>query len=64
MSSAGEQLISAMVGNAAHIKWSFGIARGKNDVIDSQRLCNYCSKNADELKATSALNPVFMKMLV
>src|SRR4051812_21696564 len=23
------------IGNAAHIKWSFGIARGKNDRIDS-----------------------------
>lgn len=50
------------IGNAAHIKWSFGIARGKNDVIDSQRLCNYASKNADELKATAALNPVFIKL--
>ncbi len=27
------------IGNAAHIKWSFGIARGKNDTIDSIRLC-------------------------
>jgi transposase len=29
------------IGNATHIKWSFGIARGKSDKIDSQRLCNY-----------------------
>ena len=50
------------IGNAAHIKWSFGIARGKNDVIDSQRLCNYASKNADELKASATLNPVFIKL--
>lgn len=50
------------IGNAAHIKWSFGITRGKNDVIDSQRLCNYASKNADELKATAALNPVFIRL--
>lgn len=50
------------IGNAAHIKWSLGITRGKSDVIDSQRLCLYCFKQADELKATAALNPVFMKL--
>jgi transposase len=50
------------IGNAADIKWSFGIARGKNDKIDSQRLCNYASKNADELKATPALNPIFIRL--
>jgi len=50
------------IGNAAHIKWSLGITRGKNDVIDSVRLCQYCCKQADELKATPALNPVFMKL--
>ena len=50
------------IGNAAHIKWSLGITRGKNDVIDSQRLCMYCCKQADELKATPVLHPVFMKL--
>lgn len=50
------------IGNATHIKWSFGIARGKNDKIDSQRLCAYAFKNGDELKATPVLNPVFLKM--
>lgn len=50
------------IGNAAHIKWSLGITRGKSDIIDSQRLCTYCYKQADELKATPALNPVFMKL--
>ena len=50
------------IGNAAHIKWSLGITRGKSDKIDSGRLCNYCYKQADELKATPALNPVFMKL--
>ena len=50
------------IGNAAHIKWSLGITRGKNDVIDSKRLCMYCLKQADELKATPALDPVFMKL--
>lgn len=50
------------IGNATHIKYSFGIARGKNDKIDSQRLCAYSFKNADELKATPALNPVFIRL--
>lgn len=50
------------IGNATHIKYSFGIARGKSDKIDSQRLCAYAFKNADELKATPVLNPVFLKL--
>lgn len=50
------------IGNATHIKYSFGIARGKNDKIDSERLCWYAFKNADELKATPVLNPVFLKL--
>ena len=50
------------IGNAAHIKWSLGITRGKSDKIDSQRLCLYCFKQADELKVTPILNPVFMKL--
>lgn len=50
------------IGNAAHIKWSLGITRGKNDVVDSQRLCMYACKQADELKATPVLNPVFMQL--
>jgi transposase len=50
------------IGNATHIKYSFGIARGKNDKIDSERLCAYAFKNADEIKATPVLNPVFIKL--
>lgn len=48
------------IGNAAHIKWSFGIARGKNDIIDSLRLCQYAVKEADTLKAMPGLNPVLI----
>jgi len=50
------------IGNAAHIKWSFGIARGKNDKIDSIRLCNYAFKEADDLKATAALDPQLLQL--
>jgi len=45
------------IGNAAHIKWSFGIARGKNDKIDSIRLCRYACKESDTLTLTMALAP-------
>jgi transposase len=50
------------IGNATHIKYSFGIARGKNDKIDSQRLCTYALKNREELKATPVLNAVFLRL--
>jgi transposase len=61
-SFCSKQNLPLHIGNAAHIKWSLGITRGKSDVIDSVRLCQYCCKQADELKATPALNPVFMKL--
>jgi transposase len=50
------------IGNAAHIKWSFGLVRGKNDKVDSVRLCNYAQKHADELKESPSLNPVFIQL--
>lgn len=50
------------IGNAAHIKWSFGITRGKNDKIDSIRLCNYAFKEADTLKVTAPLDPVQLQL--
>src|SRR5215213_2887906 len=50
------------IGNAAQIKWSLGITRGKDDITDSQRLCNYCYRHKDELKATPALDPVFIEL--
>lgn len=52
----GKKKLPLHIGNAAHIKWSFGIARGKNDKIDSIRLCNYAFKESDTLKATPALD--------
>jgi transposase len=50
------------IGNAAHIKWSFGIARGKNDKIDAVRLCKYACKESDELKMSKPLNPKLMQL--
>jgi len=50
------------IGNAAHIKWSFGIARGKNDVIDAIRLCKYACKESEDLKMTKPLNSKLMQL--
>ena len=50
------------IGNAADIKWSFGIARGKNDKIDSTRVCSYAQKHADDLRATPALDPELIQL--
>lgn len=54
--------IPLYIGNAAHLKQSFGITRGKNDLIDSQRLCDYASTHADKLKATPVLNVKLMNV--
>lgn len=50
------------IGNAAHIKWSFGIARGKNDVIDSQRLCTFAFKESDTLRAMPPLESSLLEL--
>src|SRR5665647_2247669 len=54
-SFCSRKMLPIHIGNAAHIKWSFGIARGKNDKIDSIRLCQYAFKESDTLKSTPAL---------
>jgi len=50
------------IGNAAHIKWSLGITRGKSDKIDAERLCTYGYRHRGELQCTAALNPVFLQL--
>ncbi len=57
-----EKGLSLHIGNAAGIKWSLGITRGKNDVTDSQRLCSYCYRHADEPKAAPVLDPVILQL--
>jgi len=54
--------LSLHIGNAARIKWSLGITRGKTDKADSQRLCTYCYRYADELKVSAALDPVILQL--
>lgn len=41
-------LLPIFIGNAADLKWSFGIARGKNDKVDSMRLRDYAYKNFED----------------
>jgi transposase len=42
------------VDNAARIKWSLGITRGKDDKVDSQRIAMYAAKNLQELQWDNA----------
>lgn len=49
-------LLPLYIGNAADLKWSFGIARGKTDKVDSLRLCEYCYKHHEDIRPTTALN--------
>jgi transposase len=55
-------LLPLYIGNAANLKWSFGIARGKNDKVDSMRLCEYAYKNYEEIKPTTSLNKVLITL--
>lgn len=48
--------------NAAQLKWSLGITRGKDDVTDSERLCDYCYRHADKLKASALLDPTILRL--
>lgn len=50
------------IGNAAHLKWSMGITRGKNDAVDSERLCTYCYKHIEDIKATPVLSPELQQL--
>lgn len=50
------QNLHATIGNAADIKWSFGLVRGKDDVTDSVRLCEYAYRHADRLRQADAFD--------
>ena len=54
--------IDLCIENAAQVKWSLGIARGKNDKVDSRRLALYAVRNADRLKPTPALHSAVMPL--
>ncbi len=54
--------IDVCIENAAQVKWSLGIARGKNDKVDSRRLALYAVRNSDRLKPTPALHCAVMPL--
>ena len=54
--------IDLCIENAAQVKWSLGIARGKNDKVDSRRLSLYAARNADRLKPTPQLHSTVMPL--
>jgi transposase len=55
-------LLPVFIGNAADLKWSFGIARTKNDKVDSMRLCEYAYKNHEYIKPTTGLNKALITL--
>lgn len=55
-------LLPVYIGNAADLKWSFGIVRTKNDKVDSMRLCDYACKNGEDLQRTTGLNKSFVTL--
>jgi transposase len=55
-------LLPVFIGNAADLKWSFGIARTKNDKVDSMRLCEYAYKNHEDIKPTTGLNKALVTL--
>jgi transposase len=54
--------VELCIENAAQVKWSMGIARAKNDKVDSRRLALYAARHADRLKPTPALHPGIMHL--
>lgn len=50
------------IGNATHMKRSFGIARGKNDAVDSVRICSYAFREADTLKSQPVIDVALMQL--
>ena len=54
--------VDLCIENAARVKWSSGIARGKNDKVDSRRLALYAVRNQDRLKPTPALHSAILPL--
>ena len=55
MTFCAKHQLQLCIENGAQVKWSLGIARGKNDKVDSRRLALYAYRFADRLKPTPVL---------
>lgn len=54
--------VDVCIENAAQVKWSLGIARGKNDKVDSRRLALYAARHEDRLKPAPTLYQQIMPL--
>lgn len=54
--------VSVYVMNALHLKRSFGLVRGKNDSIDSQRICTFIERNFMDLELWNASSIEIQKL--
>lgn len=50
------------IGNATDLKWRMGMVRGKNDKVDSCRLCEYAYRNSEDLQAAPPLDPALVNL--
>ncbi len=50
------------VPNPLHLKKSIGLYRGKNDKIDSQRICSFIEKNYTDFKQWKPSNKTIDKL--
>lgn len=57
---ATETDMRIVIVNGAEMKWSMGLARGKNDHVDSLRICDYAFQKAEELEQAPKLNPTVL----
>lgn len=51
-----DKQLNICIENAAPVKWSLGIARGKSDKVDSRRLALYAVRHQDRLKPARTLH--------
>lgn len=59
---ASEAELRIVIANGADVKWSMGIARGKNDRIDAIRICDYAFEKADKLVSAPKLNDTILTL--
>lgn len=57
-----KEQLNICIENAAHVKWSLGIARGKNDKVDSRRLALYAARHQDRLKPAVELHCAILQL--
>ncbi|MFV0209758.1 transposase [Empedobacter falsenii] len=56
--------LSVFVINSLHLKRSIGLTRGKNDKIDSQRICLYIEKNYMDLQKWKLSSTIISKKVI